>query len=251
MVSGFRRYVIRIFVLPLVVFLAAATHLPDQQPTTYSVKPGDSLSKIATKFGNVIWWVDIYEANQEKINNPNLIFPGQELTIPSYVAFQNVLSLDLNRVMAMKKAVEESKEQAKNADKKARLKKFRKAFKKLVDQKENENKQKSRQSTYEGLGLGGMVLDETRSKMGSNFYSIFYNHWEAPEDAKSFTITISEQPIPSRGTMVMIELDDQTIYRSRLEPRYYKTEQDAKRAARICRQRLQRRMATQNELAGY
>ena len=222
----------------------------DPDSITYTVKSGDSLSKIASKFGNMVWWVDIYERNEEKINNPNLIFPGQKLEIPAYVAFQNILSLDLNRVMAMKRAVERSREEAQKAKKKSRLKKFRKAFEKLTaseDQKANQGQT----TDYEGLGLGGMVLDETRSKMGSNFYSIFYNHWEAPENAQTFTLTIREQPVPSRGTMIMIELDDQPIFRHRLEPRYYKTEQAAKRAAQICQRRLQQQMATQSEFQGY
>lgn len=226
---------------------------PSDQPDdtlTYTVKPGDTLSKIATKFGNMVWWVDIYEKNQQKIDNPGLIFPGQKLDIPAHVAFQNILSLDLNRVMAMKRAVEESREKARKAKKKSRLKKFRKAFEKLT---ESEKRKANEEQTtdYEGLGLGGMVLDETRSKMGSNFYSIFYNHWEAPENAQTFTLTIREQPVPSRGTMIMIELDDQPIFRHRLEPRYYKTEQAAKQAAQICRRRLQQQMATQTEFQGY
>jgi nucleoid-associated protein YgaU len=50
---------------------------------TYSV-PGDSLSKIAQKFyGNPSLWSKIYQANKALIGpNPNLILPGQTLTIP-------------------------------------------------------------------------------------------------------------------------------------------------------------------------
>jgi hypothetical protein len=51
---------------------------------TYSVLPGDSLSKIAQKFyGNPSLWSKIYQANKALIGpNPNLIIPGQKLTIP-------------------------------------------------------------------------------------------------------------------------------------------------------------------------
>ena len=51
---------------------------------TYTVKKGDSLSKIAKElYGDASKWQQIYEANKDLIGgNPNLIQPGQELTIP-------------------------------------------------------------------------------------------------------------------------------------------------------------------------
>ncbi len=50
---------------------------------TYTVKSGDSLSKIAkAQYGDASQWKRIYEANRGKISNPDLIHPGQEFTIP-------------------------------------------------------------------------------------------------------------------------------------------------------------------------
>ena len=49
---------------------------------TYTVKAGDSLSKIASHYPGVTW-NEIFEANRDKIDDPDKIFPGQELTIPS------------------------------------------------------------------------------------------------------------------------------------------------------------------------
>jgi nucleoid-associated protein YgaU len=51
---------------------------------TYTVKPGDSLSKIAKlKYGNANLWKAIYEANKDRIKNPDLIQVGWELKIPA------------------------------------------------------------------------------------------------------------------------------------------------------------------------
>lgn len=51
---------------------------------TYTVKSGDSLSKIAKHlYGDANSWHRIYDANRDKIKNPDLIHPGQVLTIPS------------------------------------------------------------------------------------------------------------------------------------------------------------------------
>ena len=49
-------------------------------PSTYTVQAGDNLTKIGSKYG--ISWQQIYEANRDKIDDPDKIFPGQELTIP-------------------------------------------------------------------------------------------------------------------------------------------------------------------------
>ncbi len=53
---------------------------PEVTETVYTVQPGDSLSKIGAKYG--ISWQKIYEANRDKINDPDKIYPGQELVIP-------------------------------------------------------------------------------------------------------------------------------------------------------------------------
>lgn len=48
---------------------------------TYTVRHGDSLSKIAQRYH--IRWQSIYRANTNKIKNPNLIQPGWVLVIPN------------------------------------------------------------------------------------------------------------------------------------------------------------------------
>ena len=51
---------------------------------TYTVKSGDSLSKIAqSQLGDGAKWKAIYEANRDKIDDPDLIHPGQVLNLPS------------------------------------------------------------------------------------------------------------------------------------------------------------------------
>ena len=50
---------------------------------TYTVKAGDSLSKIAKReYGDAGKWNAIFEANRDKIKNPDLIHPGQVLNLP-------------------------------------------------------------------------------------------------------------------------------------------------------------------------
>lgn len=50
---------------------------------TYTVQKGDSLWAIAAKYyGKGSEYTKIYKANGDKISNPNLIYPGQVLTLP-------------------------------------------------------------------------------------------------------------------------------------------------------------------------
>lgn len=50
----------------------------------YTVKRGDCLWNIAKKYyGNGSKYTTIYNANRDKIKNPNLIYPGQVLWIPA------------------------------------------------------------------------------------------------------------------------------------------------------------------------
>lgn len=56
---------------------------PADQPKTYTVKEGDNLTKIARHvYGDGNKWKAIFDANRDKIKNPDLIHPGEVLTLP-------------------------------------------------------------------------------------------------------------------------------------------------------------------------
>lgn len=48
--------------------------------TTYTVQSGDTLSRIGQKYG--VSWQKIFEANRSLLDDPDKIYPGQELQIP-------------------------------------------------------------------------------------------------------------------------------------------------------------------------
>jgi nucleoid-associated protein YgaU len=55
----------------------------DVAEETYTVKPGDTLSKIAKHFlGDANAYNDIFEANRDQLSDPDKIKPGQVLKIP-------------------------------------------------------------------------------------------------------------------------------------------------------------------------
>jgi nucleoid-associated protein YgaU len=50
----------------------------------YTVKKGDTLSEIAQReLGGASRWKEIFEANRDKLKDPDVIMPGQVLTLPN------------------------------------------------------------------------------------------------------------------------------------------------------------------------
>ena len=63
----------------------AATPTPDpaSAPRSYTVKSGDSLSSISRAvYGTPSRWIDIYQANRDRLSSENALKVGQDLRIP-------------------------------------------------------------------------------------------------------------------------------------------------------------------------
>ncbi|MCH7410361.1 curli production assembly/transport protein CsgE [Belliella sp. DSM 111904] len=69
------------------------------------------------------------------------------------------------------------------------------------------------------LELDGLIIDETKTKSGKEFYDFFFREWEAPEGAKNYTIFIEEKPFRLNTTMVEILINETLIFQSLLQPR--------------------------------
>ena len=63
---------------------AAAAAAGPKEAVMYTVQKDDTLQKIAKKFyGSYGKWVKIYDANKDKMKNPNFVKPDTVLTIPA------------------------------------------------------------------------------------------------------------------------------------------------------------------------
>jgi nucleoid-associated protein YgaU len=63
----------------------SANAAPGAATTTYTVKSGDTLSKIAKELlGNANAYMDIFNANRDQLSDPDKIRPGQILKVPQH-----------------------------------------------------------------------------------------------------------------------------------------------------------------------
>ena len=75
--------VVDIRVQPKAAAAPAAAPSPAAAQQTYTVKPGDTLSKIAKEhLGNANAYMEIFNANRDQLTDPDKIKPGQVLKLP-------------------------------------------------------------------------------------------------------------------------------------------------------------------------
>ena len=100
------------------------------------------------------------------------------------------------------------------------------------------------------LEIDGLIVDETVTKSGRDFYQIFYSTWEAPPNANNYTISISEKPARGIATILMIDINDNRVVETPLQPRYDIIESIAEQAVQICFEYLLNYEQIQEQLSG-
>ncbi len=60
--------------------------------------------------------------------------------------------------------------------------------------------------------LGGLTIDQTKTKTGKDFYDLFYLEYSKLPQKLNSPVTINELPTMGRGSQIVIEVDDKTIY---------------------------------------
>ncbi len=82
------------------------------------------------------------------------------------------------------------------------------------------------------MEIGELIVDQTQTKWGHDFYDAFYAVWRSPPDAIEYTIIVSEKPLPRMGTVIELNVNDYRVYTSFLQPRYELIEEAGVQAAR-------------------
>lgn len=60
--------------------------------------------------------------------------------------------------------------------------------------------------------LNGLTIDETKSKVGKDFYDLFFIQYNQITDKYQFAITITELPIRGTSGQINVQSDDKIIY---------------------------------------
>lgn len=80
------------------------------------------------------------------------------------------------------------------------------------------------------LGIGGFVLDETFSVVGSKFYDAFYDAWTEPEGASLYTVRVREEPTPQFGARLIVEVGGTKVFQTFLRPNARRTKEAVQQA---------------------
>lgn len=69
-----------------------------------------------------------------------------------------------------------------------------------------------------GVLVRSLVVDETRTTIGRDFYSTFYTRWQTPDDVQNVTVRVREQPRPNLGTRLLVDVQGTTVFQATLQP---------------------------------
>ncbi|WP_159437423.1 CsgE family curli-type amyloid fiber assembly protein [Hymenobacter daecheongensis] len=67
--------------------------------------------------------------------------------------------------------------------------------------------------------IEGLVMDQTITKVGHDFYDVFYSQWEAPPGVGDFTIIIREKPARGTSTLISVEVNENELLELPLQPK--------------------------------
>lgn len=69
------------------------------------------------------------------------------------------------------------------------------------------------------MEIDGLLIDETRTKAGHDFYDLLFSVWEAPQEAKNILIRVVEKPYRANLTMLEVWVNEEIVVNTRLQPR--------------------------------
>ncbi len=120
----------------------------------------------------------------------------------------------------------------------------------MEKQKAIAKKDTIKDSSDEGLEIDGLLINETKTKIGQDFYEFFFNFWQAPDNAKDYTLFVSERPTGNSGSWIWVNVNETTVFQNRLTPKADLIEETASSAVSIITNYLINLDQNQRQLAG-
>lgn len=69
----------------------------------------------------------------------------------------------------------------------------------------------SHQRTRLGPESSGLVLDQTITKIGHDFYDQFYSRWEAPVEVQEYTVAVGEKPTRGNNAVITVTVNGEDL----------------------------------------
>jgi len=98
------------------------------------------------------------------------------------------------------------------------------------------------------LEIDGIIMDETMSKSGREFYELFFANWVKPIGFSNYYIKIKERPFQFNNTLIEVYLKEQLIYQQMMKRRYDEVEQMAKSAVGVTQKQIYKLVMAQQAL---
>lgn len=106
---------------------------------------------------------------------------------------------------------------------------FREAFEAVMNEENETEREAEDDDTVElpvmYTNVNGIVLDETRSKTGRDFYNAFYDTWSKSKGVENSVVRVAEKPGPGMVSIVYVEVNYEEIFEFRLRPGDQRTKQ--------------------------
>ena len=93
--------------------------------------------------------------------------------------------------------------------------------------------QSLRQRGSMGPESSGLIVDQTITKIGRDFYDQFFSHWEPPPGNEDFTIVINERPSRGNNAIVALTVNENELLEFPLQAKFDLIEEAAQQAIEI------------------
>ena len=90
--------------------------------------------------------------------------------------------------------------------------------------------------------IDGLIIDQTQTRIGKEFYQNFVTFWEAPLGIEDYNILITEMANPTWGSWIWVEVggfvSKEIVYREILKPRSEEIEKTAQKGVEVVKKYL-------------
>ena len=102
--------------------------------------------------------------------------------------------------------------------------------------------------------IDGLIIDQTQTRIGQEFYQNFVTFWEAPLGIEDYNILITEMANPTWGSWIWVEVggfvSKEIVYREILKPRSEEIEKTAQKGVEVVKKYLYHLKEYGEEVAG-